>query len=62
MIEQELVMLIEKIRSRQCEEQIIEVKAAHGGCPDKLYDTISSFSNQDEGGTIVFGRPADLCR
>lgn len=55
MIELELKHLIEKIQSRKCEEQVIEVKTAHGGCPDKLYDTISSFSNQDEGGTIVFG-------
>ncbi|MBQ9993470.1 MAG: putative DNA binding domain-containing protein [Clostridia bacterium] len=55
MIEQELKLLIEKIENRRCEEQIIEVKSAHGGCPEKLYDTISSFSNQDEGGTIVFG-------
>ncbi len=31
------------------------MKAAHGGCPEKLYDTISSFSNQDSGGTFVFG-------
>lgn len=55
MIEHELEILIEKICNRQCEEHIVEVKAAHVGCPDKLYDTISSFSNQDEGGTIVFG-------
>ncbi len=55
MIELELKQLIEKIQSRKCEEQVVEVKAANGGCPEKLYDTISSFSNQDEGGTIVFG-------
>lgn len=55
MIELELKHLVEKIQNRKCEEQIVEVKAAHEGCPDKLYDTISSFSNQDEGGTIVFG-------
>lgn len=33
----------------------IEVKDANKGCPKKLYDTISSFSNQNGGGTIVFG-------
>lgn len=55
MIEQELKLLIEKIQSRKCEEQIVEIKAAQYGCPEKLYDTISAFSNQDEGGTIVFG-------
>ena len=55
MIENELKQLLEKIQNRKCEEQIVEVKAANHGCPEKLYDTISSFSNQDEGGTIVFG-------
>lgn len=55
MIENELKQLLEKIQNRKCEEQIVEVKSANHGCPEKLYDTISSFSNQDEGGTIVFG-------
>lgn len=35
--------------------QTVEVKAAHDGCPEKLRDTLSSFSNQDSGGVIVFG-------
>lgn len=55
MVEKELRDLIRSIQLRGCEEQITEVKAAHGGCPEKLYDTISSFSNQDSGGTFVFG-------
>lgn len=55
MVEKELRDLIEQIQTRGCEEQITEVKAARGGCPEKLYDTISSFSNQDSGGTLVFG-------
>ncbi len=55
MIEQELKNLIDKVQNRKCEEQIVEIKAANKGCPEKLYDTISSFSNQDEGGTIIFG-------
>ena len=25
------------------------------GCPKRLYDTLSSFSNQDDGGIIIFG-------
>ena len=33
----------------------IELKAAFKGCPEKLYDTLSSFSNQDDGGIILFG-------
>lgn len=55
MVEKELHDLIETIQSKGCEEQTTEVKAAHNGCPEKLYDTISSFSNQNSGGTFVFG-------
>ncbi|WP_371263046.1 RNA-binding domain-containing protein [Selenomonas ruminantium] len=33
----------------------MEIKAAHGGCPKRLYDTLSSFANQDGGGTLFFG-------
>ena len=55
MVEQELRALIQQIQTRGCEEQTTEVKAAHGGCPEKLYDTISSFSNQNSGGVFVFG-------
>ncbi|MBQ5373588.1 MAG: putative DNA binding domain-containing protein [Bacteroidaceae bacterium] len=55
MIEEELQQLIEKIRLRGCEWQTTEVKSAHQGCPEKLYDTLSAFSNQDEGGVILFG-------
>ena len=55
MIEEELHDLINKIQRRGCEWQTIEVKAAHQGCPEKLYDTISAFSNQDNGGILLFG-------
>lgn len=55
MIEEELHTLIEKIQRCGCEGQTVEVKCAHDGCPEKLYDTISAFSNQDNGGTLVFG-------
>lgn len=55
MVESELYELISQIQQRGCEEQTTEVKSAHGGCPEKLYDTISAFSNQNSGGTFVFG-------
>ncbi len=55
MVEQELKELIEQIIKRGCEEQTTEVKAARKGCPEKLYDTISSFSNQNSGGVFIFG-------
>lgn len=51
----ELLELVRKIQSFNCEFQNIEVKTANQGCPKKLYDTLSSFSNQDDGGIIVFG-------
>ena len=55
MVERELMELIQQIQTRGCEEQTTEVKSARGGCPEKLYDTISAFSNQNSGGVFVFG-------
>lgn len=55
MLDQEFWALLHRLQTRQCEEQTLEIKTAHTGCPDRLYDTFSSFSNQDDGGTIVFG-------
>lgn len=51
----ELIELVRKIQSLKCETQTIEIKTAEQDCPKKLYDTLSSFSNQDDGGIIVFG-------
>lgn len=50
-----MLIIAEQICTTKAEGQTIEVKAAKGGCPRKLYDTLSSFSNQDIGGIIVFG-------
>lgn len=55
MLTNELLELAELIQHRKAEGQMVEVKAAAKGCPQKLYDTLSGFSNQDIGGTIVFG-------
>ncbi|MBR1690801.1 MAG: putative DNA binding domain-containing protein [Oscillibacter sp.] len=55
MVEAELKKLISQVESRKSEEQVAEVKSAHEGCPEKLYDTISAFSNQNSGGTLLFG-------
>ena len=55
MLESELQLLISKVQKRECEERTVEVKSAHLGCPEKLYDTFSSFANQDDGGVILFG-------
>ena len=56
MIEIELLELIKKIQDMKAETQTVEVKAAHHGCPKRLYDTLSAFSNQDSGGVLIFGR------
>ncbi|MGN1112942.1 MAG: ATP-binding protein [Acutalibacteraceae bacterium] len=54
MLEIELVKLIEDIQLKKTESNYIEVKSARHGCP-KIFDTLSSFSNQQNGGTIIFG-------
>lgn len=55
MQEQELVQLVETLSRRHSELQNVELKTAEKGFPGKIYDTLSSFSNQDEGGVILFG-------
>jgi ATP-dependent DNA helicase RecG len=47
--------IISDIRKLKSESQTIELKAAEKGCPTRLFDTLSSFSNQDEGGILIFG-------
>jgi len=58
-LEQELLQLVKKVTSEKCERQHIELKKAAGGTPSKLYDTLSSFSNQLDGGIIIFGIDED---
>ena len=55
MLANELIELVSLIRQQKAESQTLEVNVAENGCPQRLYDTLSSFSNQDTGGTIVFG-------
>lgn len=59
MIIEELIELANKICKQEAEEQTIELKSAQAGCPKRLYDTLSSFSNQDSGGILVFGIDED---
>ena len=54
MLLQELKELVKVIQSTKSESNYIELKAASDGAP-KIYDTLSSFSNQSGGGVIVFG-------
>ena len=55
MTTEELKDKLKIIQKTKCETGILELKSAHFDCPKRLYDTLSSFSNQDEGGTIIFG-------
>ena len=59
MLSEELIELADKICKQKAKEQTIEVKSALMGCPKRLYDTLSSFSNQDSGGIVVFGIDED---
>lgn len=51
----ELIALVTRIKCFRAESQTIELKAAKKGCPTRLYDTLSSFSNQNDGGILIFG-------
>jgi len=55
MQETQLKDLVLKLQQLHCEFQTVEVKSAKNGCPKRLYDTLSSFSNQSTGGVILFG-------
>lgn len=54
MLESELVDLVNNILTQKCESNFIELKSANKGCP-RLFETFSSFSNQQGGGKIIFG-------
>lgn len=54
-----LIELLKQVEEQRCEGQHLEVKAAENGTP-KLYETLSSFSNQADGGTILLGISEEL--
>lgn len=51
----ELRALVAEIQRQRSERQTVELKTTRGGFPGRIYDSISAFSNQDEGGIIIFG-------
>ena len=51
----ELKALVKNTLELKSEGQHLELKAAKKECPRKLYGTLSSFSNQKEGGIILLG-------
>lgn len=54
MLKSELADLIKFAQETRSESNSLEIKSAKVDCP-KIYDTLSSFSNQSGGGIIVFG-------
>ena len=59
MLPDELLELAKSICKQKAETQTLELKCAHVDCPKRLYDTLSSFSNQDSGGILLFGIDED---
>jgi ATP-dependent DNA helicase RecG len=55
MLTEELKQLVDDCINLRCELNTVEMKKAADGTPKRLYDTLSSFSNQLGGGTIIFG-------
>jgi len=55
MTTEELLELLDQVQKMKCESAVLEIKSAEAGCPKRLYDTLSAFSNQDEGGVLLFG-------
>lgn len=55
MTAEELIYRLYIIQKMKSETNTLEIKSGEKGCPQHLYDSLSSFSNQDEGGTIIFG-------
>lgn len=54
MVEQDLIKLVNSILVSKTEDNYLELKSAKGGTPN-IYSTLSSFSNQNGGGKIIFG-------
>lgn len=55
MTREEFLEKLNEVQNLKCETQTLELKSAGSSCPKRLYDTLSGFSNQDDGGIIIFG-------
>jgi ATP-dependent DNA helicase RecG len=52
---EELRQLVADVQRRRSELDNVEVKAARGGTPRRLYDPLSAFANRTGGGVLLFG-------
>ncbi|MCX5885236.1 MAG: putative DNA binding domain-containing protein [Proteobacteria bacterium] len=59
MTREELLQLITEVQRHQSELDDIEVKSAHGGTPQRLYESLSAFANRPGGGVMLFGLEED---
>jgi ATP-dependent DNA helicase RecG len=55
MARKEVEQLITEVQKRQSELDSVEVKAARGGTPKRLYEALSVFANRTGGGVLLFG-------
>jgi ATP-dependent DNA helicase RecG len=55
MTRDELQQLIADMQQHQSELANVEVKAARGGTPRRLYESLSAFANRTGGGVLLFG-------
>lgn len=55
MTRDELLAIIEDLRRFATDHQHVEAKAAAGGLPRRLWETVSAFANTAGGGTLILG-------
>jgi ATP-dependent DNA helicase RecG len=55
MTRDELIQIIAEVQKHKSEFDEVEVKAARGGTPRRLFAPLSAFSNQSGGGVILLG-------
>ena len=55
MDQQEALARIDTVQAGRFEGGEVEVKAAHHGVPQRLYDTLSAFANHTAGGVVILG-------
>jgi ATP-dependent DNA helicase RecG len=52
---EELLDLISEVQQHKSEMDDVEVKSAHKGTPQRLYESLSAFANSSGGGVIILG-------